>query len=213
MVNSLTPAVFVVDSDLSIRKSLEHLIWKAGLQPKAFASASDFLAFPKLKVPSCLITELALPDLNGLELQTLTVAERSDMQVIFLTEQADIPSTVRAIKRGAFEFLIKPYDSESLLKTIRQAINRSELIMSREVEYRSLQGGFESLTPREREVMTLVASGFLNKQVGEELGISEVTVKAHRGSVMRKMRADSLAHLVNMASRLRVVRQFATNAA
>jgi len=213
MVNSLTPAVFVVDSDFSVRKSLEQLIRKAGLQAKTFASASDFLAFPKLKVPACLITELALPDLNGLELQALTVANRSDVQVIFLTEQADIPSTVRAIKRGAFEFLIKAYDSEYLLNTIRQAIRRSEAIMSREVAFLSLREDFESLTPREREVMTLVASGFLNKQVGEELGISEVTVKAHRGSVMRKMRADSLAQLVNMASRLRVARQFATNAA
>jgi len=213
MLKSSVPVIFVVDSDASVRESLELLIWDAGWQTETFASASEFLAFPKTAVPCCLILDLALPDLNGLELQERIAAERCDMPIIFLTGHADIPTTVKAVKRGALEFLLKPCDADVMLGSIRQAIRRSEAILSREMELRSLKANFDSLSQREREVMKLVTSGLLNKEAGEELGISEITVKAHRGSVMRKMRANSFAHLVNMASRLRITRSLATNAA
>ena len=156
---------------------------------------------------------MTLPDLNGLELQERIAAERSDMPIIFLTGNADIQMTVKAMKRGALEFLTKPFDAEVLLNVIRHAIKRSEAVLSRESQLQALRAGYGSLTSREREVMSLVASGLLNKQVGGELGISEITVKAHRGSVMRKMNAGSFADLVNMASRLRVTRPLATSAA
>jgi FixJ family two-component response regulator len=208
-----TPIVFVVDSDPSIRESLELLVSAAGWRAETFASAQEFLARPRSVVPSCLILDVTLPDLDGLELQERIASERTDMPIIFLTGIADIAMTVRAMKRGALEFLTKPFDAEALLIGIQQAIKRSEAALGRENQLHSLRTGYGSLTQREREVMTLVVSGLPNKQVGGELGISEITVKAHRGNVMRKMQANSLANLVNMASRLRVTRSTATSAA
>jgi FixJ family two-component response regulator len=199
-----TPIVFVVDSDPSIRESLELLVSAAGWRAETFASAQEFLARPRSVVPSCLILDVTLPDLDGLELQERIASERTDMPIIFLTGIADIAMTVRAMKRGALEFLTKPFDAEALLIGIQQAIKRSEAALGRENQLHSLRTGYGSLTQREREVMTLVVSGLPNKQVGGELGISEITVKAHRGNVMRKMKANSFANLVNMAVRLRV---------
>ena len=201
-----TPIVFVVDSDASVRESLEQLINAAGWRAETFASAQEFLARPRSFVPSCLILDVALPDLNGLELQERIATERTDMPIIFLTGLADVAMTVRAMKRGALEFLTKPFDAEVLVIAIQQAIRRSEIALGRENQLHALRTVYGSLTQREREVMTLVVSGLPNKVVGGELGISEITVKAHRGSVMRKMKADSFANLVNMAARLRVTR-------
>jgi FixJ family two-component response regulator len=208
-----TPIVFVVDSDPSVRESLELLVRAAGWRAETFASAQEFLARPRSVVPSCLILDITLPDLNGLELQERIASERTDMPVIFLTAHADTAMTVRAMKRGALEFLTKPFDAEALLIGIQQALKRSEAALGRENQLHALRTGYVSLTQREREVMTLVVSGLPNKRVGGELGISEITVKAHRGNVMRKMKANSLANLVNMAARLRVTRSIATSAA
>lgn len=208
-----TPTVFVVDSDISVRESLELIIRAAGCQPEISASAGEFLSRPRKSVPSCLILDAFLPDMNGLELQERIATERNGMPVIFLSGRCDIQTTVKAMKGGAMEFLTKPVDPEVLLNAIRQAIRRSEAALGRESELQALRSYYGSLTSREREVMTLVASGLLNKQVGGELGISEITVKAHRGNVMRKMKADSFADLVSMALRLRVVRPLAMAAA
>lgn len=213
MLHSPTPIVFVVDNDFSIRKSLAMLIEGAGWQPQTFSSATEFLVHQKSAIPCCLILDLTLPDLNGLELQERISSERCDMPIIFLSSRVDIPMAVKAIKRGALEFMMKPFDSDKLLNAIRCAIKRSEITLSREMEISRLRVDYESLSRREREVMAGVVSGLLNKEVGTELGISEITVKAHRGNVMRKMKADSFAHLVNMASRLRVVRYLTTSAA
>ena len=213
MSHASTPIVFVVDPDPSVRESLELLVRAAGWRAETFASAQQFLARPRSVVPSCLIMDVTLPDLNGLELQERIASERTDMPIIFLTGSADIAMTVRAMKRGALEFLTKPFDAEALLIVIQQAIKRSEAALGRESQLNALRTWYGSLTQREREVMTLVVSGLPNKQVGGELGISEITVKAHRGNVMRKMQANSLANLVNMASRLRVTRSTATSAA
>ena len=210
---SAMPIVFVVDNDISVRESLAILILSIGWQSQTFASAAEFLAHPKSATPSCLVLDSILPDLNGLELQERISAERCDIPIIFLSGHADLPAAVKAIKRGAIEFFLKPFDPEMLLSTIRSAIKRSEMTLRREMELHRLRTDYESLSCREREVMAGVASGLLNKEVGTELGISEITVKVHRGSVMRKMKADSFAHLVNMASRLRVVRHLATNVA
>lgn len=210
---SYTPIVFVVDADISVRESLEPLIRAAGWQAKIFSSAHEFLFRPRTSVPSCLILDSVLPDMNGLELQEQINAERRDMPVIFLSGPCDIQTTVKAMKAGAIEFLTKPFDSQLLLNAIRQAIKRSEVVLGRESELQALRSYYGLLTIREREVMTLVASGLLNKQVGGELGISEITVKAHRGNVMRKMKAGSFADLVGMALRLRVVRSLAATAA
>jgi len=210
---SPTPIVYVVDADISVRESLHSLIRTAGWQAETFASARDFLSRPRISVPNCLILDAFLPDMTGLELQERVGAERSGTPIIFLSGRCDIRTIVKAMKAGAMEFLTKPFDPEALLNAIRQAIKRSETVLGRETEMHTLRSNFGSLTSREREVMTLVASGFLNKQVGGELGISEITVKAHRGNVMRKMRADSFADLVSMALRLRVVRSLAAAAA
>ena len=201
------PIVFIVDDDISVRESLDLLIRFEGFQPESFASAHEFLARPRVFVPSCLVLDVNLPGLNGLELQTRIAAERPDMPIIFITGCGNVPTTVQAMKAGAVEFLMKPFSDEVLLTAIRQAIERSRAAIERETEMRKLRERYNSLSGREREVMALVASGLLNKQVGSELGISEITVKAHRGRVMQKMRADSLSDLVNMASILGLARR------
>jgi FixJ family two-component response regulator len=195
------PIVFVVDDDLSVRESLELLIKSAGWQPKTFVSAQEFLSRPHAPVPCCLVLDVTLPGLSGLELQK-QLAERTDMPIIFITGHGDVPMTVQAMKAGAVEFLTKPFKDDVLLDAIRGAIDHSRAALRLDSEMRLLRKRYESLTPREREVMALVVSGLLNKQVGGELGISEITVKAHRGQVMRKMKADSLPDLVTMAARL-----------
>lgn len=196
-----TSIVFVVDDDVSVRESLELLIKNAGWQAELFASAQDFLSRPRVTVPSCLVLDVALPGLSGLDLQQ-QLADRTAMPIIFITGYGDVPMTVRAMKAGAVEFLTKPFRDDVLLNAIRGAIERSRAALRLDSEMRTLRNSYESLTPREREVMALVVSGLLNKQVGGELGISEITVKAHRGRVMRKMKADSLPDLVTMAARL-----------
>jgi FixJ family two-component response regulator len=197
-----TPIVFVVDDDISVRESLELLIHSEGWQPETFASAQEFLAHPRKLAPSCLVLDVSLPGLNGLDLQKRVAVERIDMPIIFITGYGDVPMTVQAMKAGAVEFLTKPFSDDVLLSAIRTAIDRSQTSMAHEAEMRGLRDCYASLTRREREVMALVASGLLNKQVGGELGISEITVKAHRGQAMQKMKADSLADLVKMAARL-----------
>ena len=204
-MSNATPIVFVVDDDISVRESLELLIRCAGWQPETFASAQEFLARPRLLVPSCLVLDVTLPGLNGLDLQKRIAVDRIDMPIIFITGYGDVPTTVKAMKAGAVEFLTKPFGDDVLLSAIRHAIDRSRAALGHEAEMQVLRDRYASLTPREREVMALVASGLLNKQVGGELGISEITVKAHRGQVTRKMKADSIADLVNMAARLRLV--------
>ena len=197
-----TPIVFVVDDDVSVRESLELLISSAGWQPETFVSAQEFLSHPRALAPSCLLLDVNLPDLNGLDLQQRVAADRIDMPIIFITGYGDVPMTVRAMKAGAIEFLTKPFSDEVLLDAIRHAIERSHTALDREAELQTLRDRHASLSRREQEVMALVVSGLLNKQVGGELGISEITVKAHRGQVMRKMKAGSLADLVTMAARL-----------
>ena len=201
-----TSLVFVVDDDISVRESLELLIRTEGWQPETFASAQEFLDHPRVPVPSCLVLDISLPGLNGLELQKRIAMERTDMPIIFITGHGDVPKTVQAMKAGAVEFLTKPFGDDVLLNAVRQALERSRVVLSYEAEMQTLRDRHAALTPRERQVMALVASGLLNKQVGGELGISEITVKAHRGKVMEKMKAESLADLVKMASRLSVSR-------
>jgi FixJ family two-component response regulator len=203
-VSYATPIVFVVDDDISVRESLELLICNAGWQPETFASAREFLSRQRVLAPSCLILDVALPDLNGLDLQKRVAVDRIDMPIIFITGYGDVPMTVQAMKAGAVEFLMKPFSDEVLLNAIRHAIERSQTALDHEAETRALRDCHASLSRREREVMALVVSGLMNKQVGGELGISEITVKAHRGQVMRKMKAKSLADLVNIAARLRL---------
>ena len=193
-----TATVFVVDDDVSMRRSLELLIEAAGWQPATFASAQEFLHHPRPVSPSCLVLDVGLPDINGLELQRRVAPDRTEMPIIFISGYGDVPMTVRAMKAGAVEFLTKPFNDDVLLDAIRGAIERSRTALSEESQTRELRSRFASLTSREREVMSLVVSGRLNKQVGASLGISEITVKAHRGQVMRKMKADSLPDLVRM---------------
>jgi FixJ family two-component response regulator len=202
VLRAATPIVFVVDDDISIRESLESLIHSEGWQPETFASAQEFLARPRVFVPTCLVLDVSLPGLNGLDLQKRVAIERVDTPIIFITGHGDVPMTVQAMKAGAVEFLTKPFGDEVLLSAIRHALERSRAALAHEVEMLALRECHASLTHREREVMALVVSGLLNKQVGGELGISEITVKAHRGQVMQKMKADSLADLVRMAARL-----------
>jgi FixJ family two-component response regulator len=196
------PIVFVVDDDISVRESLELLVASAGWKVEAFASAQDFLVRSRTPVPSCLVLDISMPGLNGLELQKRVAAEHPDMPVIFITGYGDVPKTVQAMKAGAVEFLTKPFNDDALLGAIRQALERSRVTLDQQAEIKSLRDRYSSLSPREREVMALVVAGLLNKQVGGELAISEITVKAHRGKVMQKMKADSLADLVRMAGKL-----------
>jgi FixJ family two-component response regulator len=200
----IRPIVFVVDDDISVRESLELLIANAGWQPKIFVSAQEFLDCPRAIVPSCLVLDVSLPGLNGLELQKRVASERAEMPIIFITGHGDVPMTVQAMKAGAIEFLTKPFSDDALLNAIRDALERSRAALTSEAEMQSLRNRYASLTDRERQVMALVVSGLLNKQVGGELGISEITVKAHRGKVMQKMKADSLPALVKMAAQLRI---------
>ena len=197
------PIVFVVDDDISVRESLELLIRCEGWQPETFSSGQEFLSRPRALVPSCLVLDFSLPGLNGLELQKRIAVERTDMPIIFITGYRDVPMTVQAMKAGAVEFLTKPFGEDALLSAIRGALERSRVALSREAEMRVLRGRYASLSRREQQVMALVVSGLLNKQIGGELGISEITVKAHRGKVMQKMKADSLADLVRMAANFR----------
>jgi len=199
---SATPIVFVVDDDVSVRESLELLIRNEGWQAETFQSAQEFLAHARVIAPSCLVLDVTLPGLSGLDLQK-RVLDRTDMPIIFITGYGDVPMTVQAMKAGAVEFLTKPFSADVLVDAIRNAIEHSRTTLAHEAEMRALRQRYASLTPREQQVMALVVAGLLNKQVGSDLGISEITVKAHRGSVMRKMEADSLADLVTMAARLR----------
>ena len=196
------PTVFIVDDDISIRESLEAMIGAAGWRPKAFESARAFLAHRRGAGPSCLILDVNLPDLNGLDLQVHIADDQAGMPIIFVTGYGDVPMTVRAMKAGAVEFLQKPFDRDVLLAAVRDAISRSLAAAGQEEKIRTLRARYASLTPREKEVMAMVVSGLLNKQVGGELGISEITVKAHRGRMVRKMRATTFADLVNMGARL-----------
>jgi FixJ family two-component response regulator len=197
-----TPVVFVVDDDISVRESLELLIATAGWRVETYGSAQAFLARPRVIAPSCLVLDVSLPDLNGLELQQRVASDRIDLPIIFITGHGDVPMTVKAMKAGAIEFLTKPFGDEVLLEAIRHAILRSQATLGAEAEFQDLRQRHHTLSVREREVLGLVVAGLLNKQIAGELGISEITVKAHRGKVMRKMQAASLADLVRMAARL-----------
>jgi FixJ family two-component response regulator len=206
VASQTAPTVYVVDDDISVRESLELLLRHEGLHVETFRSAQEFLARSRASVPSCLVLDVSLPDLNGLELQKRISGEQQDMPIIFITGYGDIPMTVRAMKAGAVEFLTKPFTDQVLLNAVRSALERSKAHFARHEELQALKARYGRLTPREREVMGLVVVGLLNKQVADELQISEITVKAHRGCMMRKMEAGSFAELVNMASRLRLNR-------
>ena len=198
------PIVFVVDDDISVRESLDLMVRCAGWQPSTFASASEFLSCPRAPAPCCLVLDVNLPDLNGLDLQQRIIAERFALPIIFVTGYGDVPMSVRAMKAGAVEFLTKPLDDTVVLSAMRDAIERSLCSLQHMTEVQALRERHATLSQREREVMALVVSGLLNKQVGGELGISEITVKAHRGRAMRKMKATSLAELVTIAAKLGV---------
>ncbi len=201
-MSDVRPTVFIVDDDVFVREALESLIEVAGWEARAFESAQAFLSCPRPPGPSCLVLDLDLPDLSGLDLQRRVAQDRADMPIIFITGYGDVPTTVRAMKAGAVEFLTKPFGEDVLLDAIKDALAHSRLAANREAELRVLRNRHASLSRREREVMGLVVSGLLNKQVGGELAISEITVKAHRGRVMEKMKAGSFAELVKMSARL-----------
>jgi FixJ family two-component response regulator len=199
------PTVYVVDDDVSVRESLELLLHFAGWHVETFASARAFLerlSRPWACTPGCLVLDVSLPDLNGLDLQQRLAGDRAHLPIVFITGYGDVPMTVKAMKAGAVEFLTKPFRDDVLLDAIAQAVERSRLALDQQAERRGLEDGYASLSRREREVMTRVVVGRLNKQIAADLGITEITVKAHRGKVMRKMHADSAADLVRMATRL-----------
>ena len=205
-VSHAMPIVFVVDDDISVRESLEPLLRCEGWEAETFACAQEFLDQPRPVVPSCLVLDVFLPGLNGLDLQKRLAVERTDMPIIFITGHGDVPTSVQAMKAGAVEFLMKPFEPDVLVDAIRESLDCSRLALVRETEMSALRTRYALLTPRERQVMALVVSGLLNKQVGAELGISEITVKAHRGQVMQKMQAESLADLVRISAKIRADR-------
>ena len=202
VMSQTTPIVFVVDDDFSVREALEDLIRFEGWHPVMFRSAKEFLAHPRVFVPNCLVLDVILPDLNGLDLQKLMAVERYEMPIIFVTACGDLRLTVQALKAGAQEFLTKPIDDYALLTAIRAALERSRIVLENELVMERLKDCYASLSSRERQVMTLVVSGLSNRQVGNELGITESTVKTHRGRVMEKMRAETIPDLVKIAGQL-----------
>lgn len=195
------PTVFIVDDEPSVRESVQLLVQSEGWRAEAFASGHDFLSHPRVPSPGCLILDVVLPDFSGLQLQEF-IADRAALPVIFMSGHGDVPTTVRAMKAGAVDFFTKPFRPDAFLAAIRNALDRSRAALCDAGHLRDLHASYASLSPREREVMALIAAGRLNKQVGGDLGISEITVKAHRGRMMRKMRAHSLPDLVRMADRL-----------
>lgn len=204
LAGKASPTVFVVEDDISVREALRLLIRAVGWTPRVFATAGEFLDYPLIDGPRCLVLDITLPDLNGLDLQQ-SLSHGETMPIIFITGSANVPMTVQAMKAGAFEFFSKPFDNQALLSAIAQAIQCSGAALRLLAQLHTLELAYESLSGREREVMRLVVAGRLNKQIGCELGISELTVKAHRGRVMRKMRAESVAALVRIDAQLRCV--------